>query len=148
MIDSDYRGVDDNVHLLSVLGRPVVSDLVDWLLTERSRKHEKVTAHWWTESFWYLQIIDERNRTDDPHGISAVRLSFTVDVLADVVFWSNDQHHALKGFTKGGNCAVRSQRWVRKLRAKFPGVTLAKSGLESCQVYDYRPARKKSAAVS
>lgn len=115
---------------------PEVVGLIEWLAEQfRPQDGESLDIHEWIDDFWYVTVKTNRVR-DYPDNIL---IGFTVDLRRDCIFWVGDKIEG-SGFTHGGNCFVRSERWSRLLRKRFPGVTYSRDGREG-QVYDYRPRR-------
>jgi len=124
------------VKLLMLLAGPVVSDLVQWLCSHHNEATEKIEASEWYGSLWYVKVRDETVR-EYPDNY---QIAFTVDLERDCVFWSDDTGHQPifendMRFDHGGNCFVRSERWARRLRKKFPEATWTKRKYASDGTY-------------
>ena len=111
--------------------------LIEWVAAAiRPQDGEVLDIHEWTDDFWYVTV--ETNRVQKHPD--RVLVGFTVDLRQDCIFWVGGKIEGSSGFTHGGNCFVRSERWSRFLRKRFTGVTYSRDGREG-QVYDYRPRR-------
>ena len=138
MDENYYEEHDATVRLLVLLAGPVVSGVVRWVADNiRPKDGERVEVYEWHQSLWYVSVSTDRVDTYPENCL----FSLTVNLKKDTVFWCGDQSLA-PGFPGGGNCYVRSERWSRLLRKRFPGVTYARDGRQG-QVHDYRPRRKR-----
>ena len=126
--------LSDAARLMIAIGKKTCSDLVAWLDAERNY-HEQIDVHPWIGTFWYVVIRDARIKKYPEDAL----LGFTVDIATDSIFWSNDKRHADKGYTSGGNVFCRSERWWRKLKAKYPEAKSDRHGPGN--VHDYRKRR-------
>lgn len=119
--------------LMLMLAGPNVRDLVGWLNDERY-DYEWLDIHEWMNERWYVILRDRRINKYPKDAL----IGFTVDLKADRILWAKGSD------TTSGNVFLRSERWFRKLRAKFPE---AKSDRDhgNGTFYDYRPRRGKAA---
>ena len=93
------------VKLTLTLSKGVTLDLVEWLNANIKKKHESIDISYWTNNFWYVEIIDKRYDL----GMSCW---FTIDIVNNKILWNNEK----------GNCGLRSKRWAKLVKAKFPNL--------------------------
>jgi hypothetical protein len=116
--------------LLHLYSGPVVSDLVRWLAEERNAA-EDITVTEWVSGFWYITLKDSLVEMYPDNNL----LGFTVSLERDTILWVNDCDTS--DCPIHGNCFVRSDRWIRRLRKRFPGITFQRKDRAGL-VHDYR----------
>lgn len=133
-----YHYLPAPAKLLLKFAGPEVCRLVEWIASViRPQDGESLYIHEWMDDIWYVTI--ETNQVQKYPDKFLV--GFSVDLRLDCIFWVGGKIEG-SHFTRGGNCFVRSERWSRLLRKRFPGVTYSRDGSEG-QVYDYRPRRTR-----
>lgn len=138
------------VRLLMEIGPSNLKNLAKWLDENRSHDEQVLLEPWIPdEGLWYIEVQDQRmyaQATNRDERIDANhRIFFTVNVFSGEIVWCNSE--------KKGNCGVRSQRWLQRLKKKFPDIvpntvwsTHKNAPPPDGHYYDYRPKRKKKSA--
>lgn len=108
----------------------MLSDLIMWLY-DATNKHEYLDIHPWTKEWLYVVVRDRRIGKYPEDAL----VGFTVNLPMDLMMWcsSKDQPH---GNSHGGNCFLRSERWYKLLKQKFP------QAIRDRDFHDYRKSRR------
>lgn len=99
-------------------------------------KHEEVELYPWIGDYWYVVVKDTRI----PESPENMLCGFTINIWADMIFWSND--FTRQDLKHGGNCFFRSDRWWRLIRREFPEVATKRDAVGMMK--DYRLKRRRS----